>query len=500
MIKKIIILIFIFSFYGCSTYSSSKLSKRIITNEDDKWESIEFNQNQNQDLITSKWWTIFKDSKLDLIMEVFLSNNYDLKLAISSLESSKQLAVYNAGKLLPDINAQINNQRAEQYLYFDKERIKEGIEDNLPEDISNEISDEDWEQLGEQIGSIDPSYTNTYGLNLTSQWEIDAWGKLYSKRISAKKEYEASKNEYKFLQFSLISQAVKIYFNLVESKEQLALADSSLSAYKDIFNIVEQRYNQGVRSSLDYRLAKSNLLIAEASLERRRMVVDNLTREMEVLLGFYPSGLLETSNNLSISLPSIPNNLPSEIIQRRPDIIATYNKVESSFSDLDYAKKMKFPSFNITGSMGTSTDDLSKLLDGDFSVWSLGANITLPIFQSGKIKAYKNLSQSVLEQAEIQYIYSILKAFSEIENKLSMDKMLNSQLVSLREAYIQSKEAYLLAKDRYDKGLTNLITVLDSQKRMFDTDSQMISIQKLLIDNRIDLLICLGGGLDEFEG
>ena len=294
-----------------------------------------------------------------------------------------------------------------------------------------------------------------------------------------------------------MSQAVKVYFNLVESKEQVALADSSLSAYQDIFNIVERRYNQGVRSSLDYRLAKSNLLIAEASLERRKMLTDNLTREMEVLIGFYPSGKLETSDKLSKSLPSIPVNLPSDVIQRRPDIISSYNKIEAAFADLDYAKKMKFPSFNLTGSMGTSTEDLGNLLDGDFSVWDLGASITLPIFQSGKIRAYENLSESLLEQAEIQYIYSILKAFSEIENKLSIDKMLNKQLISLNDAYIQSKAAYSLAKDRYDKGLSDLITVLDSQKRMFDTNSQMISIQKLLIENRIDLLICLGGGFDE---
>ena len=147
--------------------------------------------------------------------------------------------------------------------------------------------------------------------------------------------------------------------------------------------------------------------------------------------------------------------------------------------------------------MGTSTEDLEKLLDGDFSVWNLGASITLPIFQSGKIKAYQSLSRSLLEQAEIQYVYSILKAFSEIENKLSTDIMLNTQLVSLSAAYIQSKEAYSLAKDRYDKGLTDLLTVLDSQKRMFDTNSQMISIEKLLIENRIDLLICLGGGFYE---
>tara|TARA_B100000700_G_C15025878_1_gene848121 strand:+ start:1197 stop:2684 length:1488 start_codon:yes stop_codon:yes gene_type:complete len=495
MYKSIISLV-IFLFYSCAIYNDEELSNKVIKNENDNWESI--NDKMNHGPIDQKWWNIFEDPQLNLVMEVFLSNNYDLKLAISSLESSKQLAVYNAGKMLPDISAQINNQRGEQYFYFDKSQIREGIEDVIPEGITDQISDDDWEELGEQLDLGDPSYTNIYGLNLTSQWEIDTWGKLYSKKISAKKEYEASLNEYAYLQFSLISQAVKIYFSLVESKEQVALADSSVSAYKDIFSIVEQRYNQGVRSSLDYRLAKSNLLISEASLERKKMIVDNLTREMEVLLGFYPSGTLETSNNLGTSLPSIPKNLPSEIIQRRPDIIASYNKIESSFSDLDYAKKMKFPSFNLTGSIGTSTDDLNNLLDGDFSVWNLGANITLPIFQSGKIKAYQNLSKSALEQAEIQYVYSILKAFSEIENKLSTDTMLNRQLVSLSEAYIQSKEAYLLAKDRYDKGLTNLITVLDSQKRMFDTNSQMISIQKLLIDNRIDLLICLGGEFDEF--
>ena len=493
---KMLILLAAFLFHSCSTnYNNVELSDKVVQSKSDNWESTDIQSNEK--LINDSWWVVFEDHKLDSIMKIFLLNNYDLKLAISSLESSKQLAVYNAGKMLPDISAQINNQRGEQYIHFDKSKIRETINNNIPEGVDFEISDDDLEQLQEEFDLGGPSYISTYGLNLTSQWEIDAWGKLYSKKISAKKEYEASQNEYEYLQFSLISQAVKIYFSLVESKEQVALADSSLSAYQDIFNIVEQRYNQGVRSSLDYRLAKSNLLISEASLERKKMVTDNLTREMEVLLGFYPSGTLETSANLSTSLPDIPKNLPSEIIQRRPDIIASYNKIESSFSDLDYAKKMKFPSFNLTGSVGTSTEDLGDLLDGDFSVWNLGASITLPIFQSGKIKAYQNLSKSLLEQAEIQYIYSILKAFSEIENKLSMNSMLNKQLVSLSEAYIQSKEAYLLAKDRYDKGLTDLITVLDSQKRMFDTNSQMISIQKLLIENRIDLLICLGGGFDE---
>ena len=133
----------------------------------------------------------------------------------------------------------------------------------------------------------------------------------------------------------------------------------------------------------------------------------------------------------------------------------------------------------------------------DFSVWNLSSSLVLPIFQSGKIRANEKLSMTLLEQAELEYIYSILQAFSEIENKLAMNNLLGNQLAALYDAYIQSKEAYSLAKDRYDKGLTDLITVLDSQKRMFDTNGQMISIRKLLIENRIDLLICLGGGFNE---
>ena len=106
-------------------------------------------------------------------------------------------------------------------------------------------------------------------------------------------------------------------------------------------------------------------------------------------------------------------------------------------------------------------------------------------------------SKSMYEQAEIQYVYTILKAFSEIENKLSSSVMLERQLDALDKAYVQSEEAYNLAKDRYENGLADLITVLDSQKRMFDTKGQMISIRKLLIENRIDLLICLGGSFSE---
>ena len=392
-------------------------------------------------------------------MEIFLENNYDLKLAYSSLESSKAISMINGSDIFPNINLSLLDGNA----------------------------------LG--LGSSIPS--KMYGLHLSSSWEIDIWGKLLSKRFSSKEEYQSKFNEYEYLIFSIISQGVKMYFNLVESKEQEVLAKSSVDALQDIFNIVEDRYNQGVRSSLDYRLALSNLLVAKATLQQRKIVIDDLTRQMETMIGVYPSGALIPLNYLPKNLLEIPSNLPSEIISNRPDIKASYNKLKSAKYNLDYANKSMLPIINLTDNAGVMSNSLENLLDGEYSMWNLGRSIALPIFQSGKIRANKQLSKSMYKQAEIQYVYTILRAFSEIENKLSASNMLDSQLTALDEAYVQSKEAYNLAKDRYDNGLSDLITVLDSQKRMFETKGQMITVRRMLIENRIDLLICLGGRLSE---
>tara|TARA_B100000131_G_C18054213_1_gene587687 strand:+ start:161 stop:637 length:477 start_codon:yes stop_codon:yes gene_type:complete len=155
------------------------------------------------------------------------------------------------------------------------------------------------------------------------------------------------------------------------------------------------------------------------------------------------------------------------------------------------------PIINLTDNSGVMSMSLKNLLDEDFSMWNIGTSIAFPIFQSGKIRANRQLYKSMYEQSEIQYVYTILKAFSEIENKLSVSKMLEDQFNALDAAYVQSAEAYNLAMDRYNNGLSDLITVLDSQKRMFDTKGQMIAVRKMLIENRIDLLICLGGRLSE---
>ena len=459
IMRKILLLFLYVLFVSCSAYSKKvNLSIDVPYPENDSWKTININLS-NESLILKNWWKIFNDPILDSTMQIFLNNNYDLKLAYSSLQSSNALSKINGSDILPNINVSLLDGNA----------------------------------LG--IGSNIPS--NMYGLNISSSWEVDIWGKLISKNISSRYEYESNIDDYDYLKLSIISQGVKMYFNLVEAKEQESLAKSSVDALQDIFNIVEDRYNQGVRSSLDYRLALSNLLAAKAILEQKKIIIDNLSRQIEVMIGEYPSGLFFGSTGLPDEILPIPSNLPSTIVSTRPDIVASYNRLKSARSNLDYANKSMLPIINLTDNSGVMSMSLKNLLDEDFSMWNIGTSIAFPIFQSGKIRANRQLYKSMYEQSEIQYVYTILKAFSEIENKLSTSKMLEDQFNALDAAYVQSAEAYNLAMDRYNNGLSDLITVLDSQKRMFDTKGQMIAVRKMLIENRIDLLICLGGRLSE---
>ena len=485
MVTRIYIHLYLFImsslFISCSTYNSSiNLDEKIENPNGDEWlaENIEFSEDST---IPKDWWNIFQDENLNVIMNEFLDNNYDLKIALLSLQASKSLSIFNKSSLLPDIYLGLGNSIMQ---INNKGTQFEDIEISLPN--------------GEIIEFTETDINENHKLNLSSQWEIDLWGKISSNNLSINKTLKAQLNDFDFLKFSLISQAIKIYFNVVELNEQVNLANSSVIANQDVFNIVEERYNKGIGASLlDYRLAKSNLLISQASLEQRKMTLDSYKRQLEALIGKYPTGNVLISTSLSNYLPVIPGNLPSDIIKNRPDIISSFNKIESAGLDLYHANKMKYPSFNLTSSIGTSSGELKDILNGDALVWGLGSNILLPIFQNGKLKANEDLAGSIYEKAKVEYYDTLLKAFSEIENKLAVSQMLDSQVLLLIEALSEVEKTYELAKDRYNKGLIDLITVIDSQKRMFDTRSQMIVARKALIENRIDLLICLGGDFSE---
>ena len=274
---------------------------------------------------------------------------------------------------------------------------------------------------------------------------------------------------------------------------QMLLSEEIFLSLQEVRDVVSQRYERGLTSSLDLRLAESALANSELQKINRSIQSVNLLRNLETLLGKYPSSSLKISTALPLTIPAVPAGIPSELIERRPDVQAAINKIEAASYEHVQSKRNLFPSFSLTARGGTSASDLNDILNGDYSVWNFGANITAPLFQSGRLRNNVKLKDSQLTISEIEAAKIMVRAFSEVEQALYIQNAVRDQLRAVSTAEQQAQAAYLLAFDRYQKGLVDLITVLNSQNQWRNTQSLQISFQKNQISSYINLLLALGG-------
>ena len=194
---------------------------------------------------------------------------------------------------------------------------------------------------------------------------------------------------------------------------------------------------------------------------------------------------------------TVPAGIPSELLNRRPDLIAakeTFGAANERFKD---AKKNFFPNINLTNSGGTSGEKLKNLLNFNFLVWNIAAELTQPIFEGGRLKAEQRLAGAVRNQAIAEYAQAVLVAFQEVESALSAEELLARQHETLLQANEDSHRAEALAMEQYQKGLVEIITLLDTQRRTVEIERTLIQIKNQRIQNRLALHLALGG---DFEG
>jgi outer membrane protein TolC len=232
---------------------------------------------------------------------------------------------------------------------------------------------------------------------------------------------------------------------------------------------------------------------AENNVQLRLRERDGARRSLEVLLGRYPKSEVALTNELPTLAKAVPAGLPAQLIERRPDIIAAQRGFLAAHQRVRSAKKDRLPQIRLTSSAGTSSDELKDVLDINNNIWSLAANLTKPIFDAGKIKSQVGRAKAQREEARYQYVQTILQAFAEVETALAAEGFLNKQESALRASVKESGEAQTLALDDYSAGLTDIVTVLESQRRVFDARRALIQLQNLRLQNRIDLYLALGG-------
>jgi len=419
------------------------------------------------DEIPDHWWQRFGDPGLNGIVAEALEANYDLRAAASRLQAAAaRIRIAGAG-LFPQIgtNGSVSRQKR-NFVGFP-----------IPGSESGVLS----------------STTSLFGLSLDVSWEIDLWGRMSAGRAASVSEFQASNADLFGYRLSLIGQTVKAWFAATEGARQVALAEATLKNYQTTNEQVFTRYRRGLQPSLDVRLSEANVAVAEATLSRQRDLFQVSLRQLEILLGRYPAGKISVGSRLPDIGGYIPGGLPGDIVRRRPDLIAAEKRFTGAVLRVKEARRALYPKLTLTGSDGRSSDELKNLLEGDYSVWSLFGGLLQPLFQGGRLRAGVSLAQAGENEAFARYAQSVLNAFAEVESTLAAENQLEIQETALRQAVRQSLEARRIAEDRYARGLSGLLAVLESQRQAFTTQSQLLSIRRQRLDNRVNLTLALGG-------
>jgi multidrug efflux system outer membrane protein len=414
------------------------------------------------------WWTGFADPVLDSLVVEALGGNLDIHAALARVDAAAAAARITRADQWPQLSASARAQKSESKI------------------------------IGLPIpgGDIITVRSEQYGVSLDLSWEIDLWGRIRKGEEASLAELEASWADLAAVRQSIAGQTAKAYFALLEAERQVAFADTSVESVSRTVEQVRHRYEQGVRSSLDLRIALTTLANVEALRVRRREQRDAAARQLEILLGRYPAAAVATGGSMPHLDGAVPGGLPSELLIRRPDLVAAERRYAAAESRVSQSRRAFFPRITLTGSSGTTSNDLEDLVDLDFGVWNIAAGLVQPIFQGGRLRANLSQSHARADLSLAAYVQALLRAFGEVEQTLTAETLLADRERHVAEAARQSRAAYRLAQREYDAGLADYISVLETQRSAISSSSELIAVQRERLDARINLHLALGGGFD----
>lgn len=413
------------------------------------------------------WVSDFSDDRLSEIVGEALEQNLNLSAAAAQLDSAWAIARIEGAGRWPEASGGQNNRRQQR--------------------------------AGTGGFAITNTRSNNFNLSLDLSWEIDLWGKLRHRYRAAKADWEAAKEDYRGARFSLAAQTAQAWFNAIEAEMQVELSEQTLRSYEANLRTIDQRFRAGITRALDLRLIRANVARARSDLASQLRQRDVAVRSLETLLGRYPAYEIGLSTRLPVIRRSVPAGLPSELVSRRPDILAAHERLFATQHRVSEAKRALLPSIRLTASGGTSTDEFDQLLNRDFKVWSLANGVFQPIFQGSRLAANVERWRAQYTRAWAEYSQQVLTAFREVETALAAETYLATQEAALETAVDESVGAEDLAWDQYGKGLANIITVLESQRHSFDSKRQFLRISNQRLQNRVDLYLALGGDFGDIE-
>jgi outer membrane protein, multidrug efflux system len=411
------------------------------------------------------WRDVFGDARLQALVALALENNRDLRVAALNVELTR---------------AQYRIQRAEQLPSV--VATGSGTRQHLGADVST-------------TGAAVTATTYTVGVGVTA-FELDLFGRVRNLSSAALEQYLATEEARRSAHLSLVAEVASQYLRARALDDQVALARQTLETVRTSLGLTRRNYEGGRTSELDLRTAEAQVETARFNLsaaEQQRAQAENA---LVLLVGQPLPPDLPEGRRLDAQPPlaDVPPGLPSDLLQRRPDILAAEHALRSANANIGAARAAFFPSISLTAFGGTSSSDLGGLFESGSRTWSFTPRINLPIFTGGALRAGLDVANVRKSIQVAEYERAIQVAFREVSDALVARSTLEGQLAAQQARVAAEQRRYELSDLRYRKGVDSYLTVLTAQRDLFGAQQQLIQSRLQRLTNLVDLYRALGGG------
>ena len=409
-------------------------------------------------LVDDGWLASFQDSKLSKLVEEALQNNRDLQGSAAKVAEAEARARQAGADLLPTVDL---------------------------------TSGGTWSGAANSSG-----VQKSFNLGLEVSWEVDLWGRIRSQREAQALDAVAAAADFEYARQSLAAQVAESWFVTVGNKLQLALDNDVLAVERGTQDVVQVRVDAGAVLQVDLNVARADVARAQESVARNQGNLEEAVRSLEILLGRYPAAELKVATEL-IPLPGpVPAGLPSELLERRPDLVARDRQVAAAFNRTQSARAARLPRLALTGEIGGASSSLGSILNPSNVLWNLGGNLLAPIFDGGRLKAEVEISTAQQKQALAAYASTALTAFGEVETALANEQVLKMREERLRVVVDELAEAVRITDLRYQAGEIDLLSLNQVKKQYFTSRNDLLQVEVERLKQRINLHLALGGSFE----
>ncbi len=451
--------ILIFTVFTCACMLGPKYKKPVYDLPQNTSEDTEYFASLNPN-----WWEMFQDDTLNKIIDEALVYNTDLLAATARLDYARANYIGARGVRLPSVQANFNPTKADTNTLY---------------------------------------ITGVSEANLTAAFEIDLFGKYRALSKSAYASWLSSKAAREQVRLTLIGQVARAYFNVLSLQLQFEIAKHALASRQEDFKIYQVRLQNGYINKVDFKRVEAEMYSVSAQAETVYLKLLKAQTNLQVLLGKSPKDIVETPLKTKTTfgeifiLPDVPENIPSSLMQRRPDIVKAEQDLIAANAQISVARAAYFPDISLTGIGGFASEPLHKLFETDSSFWQISGAGILNIFQGGKIIAQNKMASAKYREMLATYQNTVQLAFKDAYDSLNANKQYRKMFDEIKQQRDALKETYQLTKMQQDAGLINTTDLLLVEQNLLSAEMNLVQTRQAELEAIVGLALAVGGGFEE---